>query len=78
MNATATPTTPVLYTGAAVTASDRIQTFLRNNRPTAFSNTQIANALSLPQDSVRRVINELRAVGTVVASVYSGRQWTIA
>lgn len=79
MNAIATSTAPpVLYTGSATTAADRIIRFLDNNRPTGFSNTEIATALQLPQDSVRRVINELRAAGRVVASVISGRQWTVA
>lgn len=77
MSATATPSTSVLYTGNATTAADRILTYLGNNRPAAFSNTEIANALQLPQDSVRRVINELRSTGRVFASVISGRQWTV-
>lgn len=60
------------------TAKNRIIDFLTTYRTDAYSNTDIARALGLPQDSVRRVINELRAAGIVVASVVSGRQWTIA
>lgn len=57
------------------TAKNRIISFLTTNRGQAFTNTQIASALSLPSDSVRRVINELRAVGTVARdSVYRQSQ----
>lgn len=65
-----------------MTASAQIIQYLTINRPTGFSNTELANALQLPQNSVRRVINELRAAGRVivatVASVTNSRQWTVS
>jgi DNA-binding IclR family transcriptional regulator len=78
MTATAFPTTTALYADTRVKASARIISYLTTFRGNAYSNTDIARALSLPQDSVRRVINELRAAGRVVSSVISGREWTIA
>lgn len=59
-------------------AATRIVNYLMDNYGTAFTNTQIANALLLPQDSVRRVINTLRGQARVAPRFPGSKQWQIA
>jgi DNA-binding IclR family transcriptional regulator len=59
------------------TASYRILEYLTRNRGTAFTNRQIGEALNLPADSIRRVINVLRAQLRVKQGPYD-RYWQIA
>lgn len=53
----------------ANTAKDRIMTYLNVFFGESYSNSELANALSLPSASVRRTINELRAAGSVIADI---------
>lgn len=67
-----------MTTAKPMTAAEKILDYLDLNRGTSFSNPMIARALNMPQDSVRRVVNELRRQYRVIESVYTRREWTIA
>lgn len=60
------------------TAAYRILTYLQSNRGTSFTNSQLATILALPSDSVRRVVNELRSAGRVIADPILNRHWQAA
>lgn len=64
--------------GDGNTAAYRILEFLTRHRGTAFTNPQLAEALTLPADSVRRVINTLRKANKVVGDEIRHRHWQIA
>lgn len=49
------------------TAANRVMNYLELNRGIGYTNRDLANVLTIPVDSVRRIINELRAAGLVVA-----------
>jgi DNA-binding IclR family transcriptional regulator len=57
-----------------VTAATQILEFLGSYRGLFFPKPHIAKTLNLPQDSVRRVVNELRKAGRVQMS-WDGKQF---